>query len=219
MKKTSMADLSALVIWLLPAAYLLIVYSSLPAIVPLHYGIDGKANGFGSKEKIIFLQAFISAISAGLYLLFKYLPSIDPKKQVKYGEATFQKLALALVLFMSVLNISITVGAINHVFRADKITLPLIGLLFAFLGNMMHSVKPNYFVGVRTPWTLENEDNWRATHRMAGKLWFIGGIIITALVLVLPAKAAHLVFIPFIVVMAFIPMIYSYIYFKNSRAK
>ena len=63
------------------------------------------------------------------------------------------------------------------------------GLLFAFMGNLMHNIKPNYFAGVRTPWTLEDPDTWRATHRLAGKLWFGGGIFVTIAVLVLPVES------------------------------
>ena len=81
----------------------------------------------------------------------------------------------------------------------------------------MHSIKPNYFVGFRTPWTLENEDNWRKTHQLVGKLWVPGGILITLAALLLPAKAGFIVFICMISVITIIPGIYSYRYFKNHK--
>ena len=219
MKKFSLVNLAVLVVWVLPMAYVLWVYPSLPASVPLHYGFDGKPNGFGTRSEFLLVQLFISVIAGGVYLLIKYLPLIDPKKQVKYGEANFQKLAFGLVFFLSAINIGITYGTVNSSFKIDKIILPIVGLLFAFLGNIMNSIKPNYFAGVRTPWTLEDEGNWRATHRLAGKIWFVGGILLTILVLVLPTEAAFAVFIPFIIVMALIPVVYSYVYFKKHQVK
>jgi uncharacterized membrane protein len=215
MKKFNAMDVAALVIWLLPLAYILYIYSSLPVSVPVHFGIDGNPDRYGSKGEFLGTQAIVMGASAFVYLLLKFLPAIDPKKYVKYGEATFQKMALGLVLFMSALNIAIAFSTLNHSFKVDKLILPIIGLLFAFLGNIMHSIKPNYFAGVRTPWTLEDDDTWRATHRLAGKLWFVGGIAITILVLVLPAVAGSIVFISLIAVMVLIPVIYSYVYYKK----
>ncbi|HTD42217.1 MAG TPA: SdpI family protein, partial [Mucilaginibacter sp.] len=95
--------------------------------------------------------------------------------------------------------------------------LPVVGLLFAFIGNIMHSIKPNYFAGVRTPWTLEDDDTWRATHRLAGKLWFTGGIALTIAVLLLPVKAGMIVFMSMIAILVLIPVIYSYIYYKKHH--
>jgi len=90
-------------------------------------------------------------------------------------------------------------------------------LFFAFMGNLMHSIKPNYFAGLRTPWTLEDNDTWRATHRLAGKMWFVGGIILTAIALLLPAKAGMITFMGITFVMVIIPVIYSYVYYKNHH--
>ncbi len=219
MKKFSLLDVAALLIWLLPIGYLLWVYGSLPAIVPMHYGADGKPNRYGSKSDFLVMQMIFPLISGGTYFLLKFLPSIDPKKQVKYGEQTFQKLGFGLVIFMAAISISITFATINQSFKIDKLLLPLIGLLFVFLGNVMHSIKPNYFAGVRTPWTLEDEGNWRATHRLTGKIWVIGGLIITIATLVLPEGMGVFVFLPGILIISFIPIIYSYIYFKKHQAK
>src|SRR6201996_6544904 len=194
MKKINLLDVAAIVIWLLPIAYIAYIYQSLPVSVPIHFGADGKPNQYGTRGEFLVTQAIVLGASAFVYLLLKFLPAIDPKKYVKYGEATFQKLALGMVLFLSALTIGIAFSTLNSSFNIQKLILPVTGLLFAFLGNIMHSIKPNYFAGVRTPWTLEDDDTWRATHRLAGKLWFIGGIILTILVLMLPPKAGTIIF-------------------------
>ena len=217
MKKFTLADLTTTVIWLLPIVYLGYIYGGLPATVPLHYGIDGKADSYGSKTTFLAIILGMQVLSVLLYLLLKFLPAIDPKKQVKFGEATFQKLALGLVIFLAALNIVIQYATVNHGVRIDKLILPVIGLLFAFIGNVMYNIKPNYFAGIKTPWALENEDNWKATHHMAGKLWFVGGILLTIVTFILPAVISTFVFVGASLALAFIPYFYSYRYFKKHQ--
>jgi uncharacterized membrane protein len=217
MKKFTWLDGAAMVVWILPAVYLMFAYSSLPQTVPIHFDSNGNANGYSSKNGFLMIQLALLGVPALVYLLLKFLPAIDPKKQVKYGEATFQKLALGLVVFLSAINIVIIFAAVHHGFNVGKLILPLIGLLFAFMGNIMNSIKPNYFAGFRTPWALENEDNWRATHRLVSKVWFTGGILITILVLFLPAETGSIVFACIVSVMVLVPFIYSYMYFKKHQ--
>jgi uncharacterized membrane protein len=217
MKKFTAADASALVVWLIPIAYLIFIMPSLPASVAMHYGSNGEVDRYGSKSEFLFFQLLMQGVSFLVYLLLKFLPAIDPKKKVKYGESTFQKLGLGLIIFLSALNIAIIFGALHHQFNIEKVIMPITGLLFAFIGNMMNNIKPNYFAGIRTPWTLESEDTWRATHRLASKIWFGGGIVLTILMLLMSPVAGKVVFTFVIAVMVLIPVIYSYVYFKKHQ--
>jgi uncharacterized membrane protein len=217
MKKFNTLDAAAIVIWLLPVAYLLYIFPTMPATVPVHFGINGTPDRYGSKSEFLIGPFVLMGMSFLVYLLLKFLPAIDPKKFVKYGEPTFNKMALGIVVLMAIISIDIMISATNKSFKIDKLFLPVIGLFFAFMGNLMHSIKPNYFAGLRTPWTLEDDDTWRATHRLAGKIWFAGGIILTIIVLVLPAKAGLITFMSLLFVMIMIPVIYSYIYFKKHH--
>lgn len=216
-KKITYIDLAALLIWLVPVVYLVFIYTSLPVTVPMHYGMDGKVNRYGHKSELITLVAIMLGMQLFVYFLLRFLPGIDPKKQVKAGESTFQKLALGIVVFISALVIVILFSTAHQGVKIDKLIFPLMGLLFAFMGNVMHSIKPNYFAGIRTPWTLENEDTWRVTHRLAGKLWFGGGVILTVLTLFLPPETSTIVFMCGVGIIVFIPVIYSYIYFKKHQ--
>ena len=217
MKKFTYMDGAALAVWLLPMVYLYSIYGALPQIVPLHYGADGKVNRYGDKSELILATGVMLFVGALVYLLLKFLPAIDPKNKVKYGEETFRKIAFGILLFVSALNIAILYVTMHRSLPVDKIILPIAGLLFTFMGNMMNNIKPNYFAGVRTPWTLESEDTWRATHRLAGKLWFTGGLVITAAALMLPSVSATIVFIAGLMALTLIPVIYSYVYFKNHQ--
>jgi len=218
MKKFNSMDIAALVLWLLPIAYAAYIYSSLPNSVPVHFDLDGKPDRYGSRGEFVATQAIMMGMSAFVYLLLKFLPAIDPKKYVKYGEATFQKLALGLVLFLAALDIVIAYATLNSNFEVGKLILPIVGLLFAFIGNIMNSIKPNYFAGVRTPWTLEDPDTWRSTHRLASKLWFVGGISLTIAVLLLPNKAGTIVFLSILALLVLIPVIYSYVYYTKHHS-
>jgi len=219
MKKFTWFDAAALVVWLLPVAYLLYIYPSLPAKVPLHFGPGGKPDAYGAPKDLFAVQYLLLGVSLGVYLLIKYLPQIDPKQQAKYSAGTFQKMSLGTVLFISAINLAILFATVNGSFNIEKLLFPLMGLFFAFLGNLMNSIKPNYFAGIRTPWTLESEDTWRATHRLAAKLWFWGGVVLTVLTLVLKGEMATTVFFSGIVILALVPTVYSFIYFKNHQLK
>ncbi|MDP9040747.1 MAG: SdpI family protein, partial [Bacteroidota bacterium] len=91
------------------------------------------------------------------------------------------------------------------------------GLLFAFIGNYMHNIKPNYFAGFRLPWTLENEENWKKTHALAGKLWFVGGIFISVICLLLPPKPSIAAFYTIMIVITLIPCVYSYRLYRKQK--
>lgn len=218
-KKITIWDVFAIVLALLPLVYLACIYDKLSAIVPTHYGADGKPNNFGPKSEMYTISGILSGMSVLLYLLMKYLPAIDPKKQVKVGEQTFQRLGMVITVFFAAINLCIIVATENKEFSIDKVLMALLGLLFVFLGNVMYNIKPNYFAGVRTPWTLEDESTWRATHRLAGKLWVVGGIVITLERLLVPSETGAHIFLACIGVMVLTPVVYSYIYFKNHQSK
>ena len=134
-----------------------------------------------------------------------------------YSAEVYKKIAFALVVFLSGIQFFLLSASVSGHFGLDKLFLPFMGLFLAYLGNLMNSIKSNYFVGIRTPWTLEDPDTWRATHQLAGKIWFIGGILITVATLFLSAKMGFIVFIASTVIMALMPVIYSYIYFTKHK--
>ena len=142
---------------------------------------------------------------------------ITPKKTAGQSPELYHKIAITLVIFLCALNITIVYASVNGSFNLNHILLPLMGLLFLVLGNYMHSIKPNYFVGFRLPWTLENEDNWRKTHQLVGKLWVIGGFVIAIATLLLPTKPGFIVFISIAIIITIIPTVYSYRYFKKHQ--
>ena len=156
-------------------------------------------------------------VSILLYILMRFLPKIDPKKTAKYSAPVFNKIAIGVVLLLCGINFIVLIAAQNSSFNIGNTLTVIAGVFFAFMGNIMHSIKPNYFAGIRTPWTLENKETWRKTHQLGGKLWFAGGIIIAACGLIFPANVASIILITGILIMSIIPIVYSYIHFKSIQ--
>ncbi len=206
------------IIWLLPFTYLANVYHQLPAKVATHFNIKGEPDGFGTPQTVLINSIIISGMSIFIFLVIKFLPLIDPKKKVKYSKTAFNKIAVMMVILISVLNMVIINSSLNDAMKfPGNIMFLTLGLAWAYIGNLMPSMKPNYFVGIRTPWTLESENNWRATHNLGGKIWFIGGILLAILCLILPASKATIAFLSITTIIVFVPLIYSFIYYKNHK--
>ncbi len=212
-------DLFILAIIILPFLYLAYKYPQLPAVVPTHFGLNGKPDATGDKSSLWQILGISGVVSILLFLLMRFLPKIDPKKSAKYSAPVFNKIAVAVVLLLCAINFIIILAAENGSFNTGNTMTVMSGVFFAFMGNIMHSIKPNYFAGIRTPWTLENEETWRKTHQLGGKIWFAGGIVIAAGGLVLSSAAATVLLITAILIMTLVPVIYSYTYFKSLQTK
>jgi uncharacterized membrane protein len=200
----------------LPLLYLGAIWNSLPPIVPTHFDATGSPNGFSSREALWAINGGLAALTLGMYLLFANLHRIDPKRAGKGPAASFVRLGDGMVLFLTVLNFITILSSSGHDVAINRLVFPLVGLLFAFLGNVMYSIKPNSFAGIRVPWTLEDDDNWRATHRVAGVVWFVGGLTLGVGSLLIQEKYTHTLLFAALVPMTLIPVAYSFWYFKHS---
>lgn len=215
MKKNLLLNWVVILLALAPAGYLLWLWPLLPDTVPVHFGADMKPDRMGPKAELWIPVLILSVISLFVYFLFKNIHRIDPKRKDAAQAATFQKLGVGTAVFMAALNVLIIHSSQNGG-TSPNLLFPLLGFMFAFLGNYMVHIKPNYFAGFRLPWTLSSDENWRKTHELGGKIWFAGGLAIAVISLFLPATAAFVFFLVAIVVMALIPIVYSYRLFKKQ---
>jgi len=218
MKKISIVDLFLFVLIILPAVYLSIIYKDLPVTIPTHYGLDGP-DRFGNKSESWIPVFIITPISLFIYFILKNLSAIDPKKYAAVADKLITKILFIVITFFSLLQLIIINASLGSDVLIRKAMLPLLSVFFCLLGNAMINIKPNYFIGIRTPWTLENEANWKATHRLAGKLWFWGGILLTPLTYLLPFKIAVFVFLFVIMIVTLIPIIFSYLFLKSQSCR
>ena len=122
-----------------------------------------------------------------------------------------------MVGFLSLLSLIITYASTAPSLNITKLLLPFLGIAFSLLGWYMPKLHQNYFAGFRLPWTLENVDNWNATHKVAGKVWLYGGMVQAIGTFLLPAAPAFVLFLAATAIMVIIPSVYSYRMFKNGN--
>ncbi|MEQ3654498.1 MAG: SdpI family protein [Dokdonia sp.] len=208
-------ELPSLAIVVLPFLYLGFIYPELPNTVPTHWNGQGVIDAWGPKHSLWLIPFFMPVLT---YVLLLVVPKIDPKGQLKHMGSKFDKFKFIITLFMSVLAMYIIYATQQQSLGSIKIIFVLMGCLFAAIGNYLPAVKPNYFIGIRTPWTLENQTVWKKTHRLSGRIWVIGGLIIVVLSLLLAPTLALTLFITITILLVVIPLVYSYRLFKTISA-
>jgi uncharacterized membrane protein len=201
-----------------PAIYLAFIWNRLPETIPLHYNLQGEVNRYGSKNELLLVAGILIALSLFLYLIIANIYRIDPKKYAPENKSRFFSIAFSVSVFISaILCIIIYTSQHEDTKTTTRLMLAAAGLLFTILGNYLHTIKPNYFAGIRLPWTLENEDNWRKTHLLAGKLFFAAGFLILLVSFIVPVTAIYAVFTGIIVVICLIPCIYSFLLYRKQK--
>jgi uncharacterized membrane protein len=194
------------IIWvalIVPILYLLIMWDKVPDKLPTHINMQGQIDGFGPKY-------FHVLISVGLYILMLILPLIDPRrKNYTIFEDTYFKLRFILVLLYGMISLLFTINSMYHNFKIDMLMPLFIFMLITVIGNYLGNIRQNYFVGIKVPWTLNNEENWNKTHRMAGKLWVAGGL--ACIVSLLIFKNYGYINLVILVIMVLAPIVYSYL--------
>lgn len=198
---------------LCPLLYLFFTWGSLPDRVPIHFNMKGEADRIGSKTELLWLIIFLVGLNFGIFAIVMYSAKLDPKKEyTTANKAGINKIAFAVSIFLTVITMfviySVNKSANGSIARGDFV-LSAVGLLFCVLGNYMHSIKPNHTVGFRLLSTLKDEDNWKKTHRLGGKLWFWGGLLIAVLSVLLPSKPSFIAFWIITFVLVVVPVIYS----------
>jgi uncharacterized membrane protein len=217
LKNTKIEWLVILIIIAAPFGYLSSIYNELPQTIPTHFNLEGKADGYGDKSTLIFTTVLMTVIGIGVYFLVKFAHKIDPKKAAGQSPELLKKIALSLLIFLSLIQMIIIHSSVAEHLDGTKYIFPLIGIFLAVLGNFMHSIKPNYFIGFRIPWTLENEDNWRKTHYLVSKVWVIGGILIAITSMMANPTISFIVSSVILVSMIVTPIVYSYQLYKNQN--
>jgi uncharacterized membrane protein len=216
MNSTLKKELPIIGIVLMPFVYLAFIWNTLPEKVPTHWNYKGEVDHWGDKFSLIGLVFMMPVL---IYVLLLVIPKIDPKKRIALMGGKYYQLKFFLVLCMSLLALYIIYITQNQSFSGPNLSYILIGVIFMVLGNYFKVVQPNYFIGIRTPWTLENNEVWKLTHILAGKLWFIGGLLIVLGGLIFENNSFTIGFLSLIAILAIVPVLYSYIKFKELEKK
>lgn len=204
-------------IFAIPWIYLAFIWNDLPATIPVHFGINGTPDRFGNRLEVLVTPAIITIVGLLTYFILTNMGKVDPKKKYAGSNSGLMaKIAIVTVVLLSAVSTFILYWTLHERIEGGNIFFCIISLFMAYIGNLLHSVKPNYFAGFRFPWTLESEDNWRKTHQLASKIWFIGGIILAITTLIISAKSALIIFMCGMAIMVIIPAFYSYQLFRQS---
>ena len=196
-------------VMLLPMVVGLLLWNKFPERIPIHWNFTGEVDGWGSRPMVVFgLPMLIVAVHwAGILVT-----CADPKHKDVNGKVMCLVFWICPIISL-VCHTFVYAAALGYDLSVDIILPLLFGVLFIIIGNLMPKCKQNYTIGIKLPWTLHDEENWNKTHRFAGKVWVVGGVVI-AVTSVLENAA---IFLAVILVIAFVPMIYSYLLYRKKR--
>ena len=207
---------SILAMWLLallPLVLIAIFYSRLPEQIPMHWGIDGAVHRYGNRSELW----LIGALGPLFALLFQLLPRLDPKKRsYEKFQTYYEATALVITAFLAVIT-GVALVEILHpgTLSIGRVPCVLVGLLFLFIGNIMGKVKPNFFMGIRNPWTISDPDVWNRTHRLGGGLFFLAGLVTVISAVLLREAVTFAVLMTGVLVAALVPTAMSYLWYKS----
>ena len=206
----------ALLIILLSFIVAFWLYPILPYPMPSHWNIKGEVDGYMPKLFALFL---IPVISLFCFALFVKLPDLDPKKQnIESFKKYYDTFILVFILFFFYLYALMILYSLNPVFNMGFMLIPAFAFLFFYVGILCEHAKQNWFIGIRTPWTLSNETVWNKTNRLGGKIFILVGILLIVCI-VLPPAIFWGLFIVGIAITVIVPMVYSFVLYKKIEKK
>ena len=167
-------ELPLLLILLLQLIAAILIYPHMPDQIPTHWNARGEIDGYGSR---VVGTLLFPALNAGAYLLFLFLPKIDPKKE-NYSKFDSSYLIIRYavhLLFVFIFAIT-ALASLGYPLNISKWIAGGVAVIFIILGNVMGRVRHNYFVGFKFPWTLANEEVWKKTHQVGAKGMVLGGV-------------------------------------------
>ncbi|NGQ96575.1 DUF1648 domain-containing protein [Brevibacillus sp. SYP-B805] len=202
------------IIWLLPMMVGLFTYDKLPETMATHFDFHGEANGYQSKGMFFLTYLLISGL---LIVLTNLSRRIDPRKEnYPKFEKAFGIIRLLVLFVLSagfIFVIAVNLGlAVDAVIAAHL----LVGVTWLVIGNYLGQVRSNYFIGIRTPWTLASDEVWRKTHRFSGPLWVVVGAIMVISAFVPFLRQTPFLLFALIAASALLPVLYSYVIYRQG---
>lgn len=197
------------IVILIPIIIGMILWNELPDTVATHWGINNEANGFSSKAFAVFGFPVVLLVIHWFCMIAttfdKKSKNMNPKVlSLVLWICPVVSLLMSAVVYLTALGKEIKVGFIVILFM---------GVLLMTIGNYLPKCKQSYTMGIKLPWTLKDEENWNKTHRFAGVLWVIGGILIIATAVF----ESFIIFFSIVLLMVIVPTVYSYLHYKRKK--
>ena len=186
----------------------------------MHWNVQGAVDSWSSNRAEIFI---LPLISLGIVALFHVLPRLDPRlrKTLQKRDRMNSALQIACVAFVALFDMILAdqlTTEFGHPIVNGQIMTACLLIVFAIIGNYLGTMRPNYFVGLRTPWTLESEATWRATHRLGGRLMFFGALLLVMLDFFLSQSTLVFLLITFVLLFCIWTFVYSWRHFRTHDA-
>ena len=191
-----------------------VLYPHLPSQVPTHWNFRGEVDHYSSKWWVLI---YPPGMMLGMMGLMAALPWLSPRRfEVEPFRSTYLYIMLVLVTFIAFIQAMMLWAAMSNQMNIQKAIMGGVCLLIALLGNVLGKVQRNFYIGIRTPWTIADERVWNATHRLGAKTFVVGGLV--GLILALAGAWPGLC-IGAVLVAAFVPAIYSLVYYKQLERR
>jgi uncharacterized membrane protein len=192
-----------------------IAWPRLPQEMPLHWNVAGEVDRWGSKTAGALL---LPLVMLATWVIMRALPKVDPRRANYAKMAGTYDLVITIVLAATLaLHVTILAASIGYPVAIGTVAPLVVGVLFIVIGNVLPRARPNWWFGVRTPWTLSNDRVWERTHRVAGYAMFAAGIGI-ALMAFVPGEAAKMTVLAASGVCAVVPVVYSYFAWRQESS-
>jgi len=188
------------------------LYPQMPEEMASHWNTQGEVDDYLSKFWGLFLMP---VISIGLFLLFTLIPKVDPlKENIKKFRKYFDAFIILIIVFLFYIYLLSIFWNLGFRFNMGRLMLPALGILFYYCGILVENAKRNWFIGIRTPWTLSNEKVWEKTHKIGAKLFKIAGLI-AFIGILFPNYAFFFVLIPMLLFSVY-TIVYSYFEYRKE---
>jgi len=207
---TRIANLISIVSIVLLGVYVVWMYPGLPDPMPTHWNAAGEIDGWSSKPVG---AAIVAAIPVFSFVIFKLIPVISPRGfRTESFTGTLNIIMTAMVLFGCVLGVGLVRASHDSSINISSFVLVAVGLLFVVMGNFLGKVRKNFFLGIRTPWTLASDEVWAKTHRLGGWCFVIAGVVMAIMGVAAPS-ATWVIYV--VIATALVPVVYSYFAYRR----
>jgi uncharacterized membrane protein len=200
-----------------PVIFFAISWNSFPETTVLHFALNKEFENIQTRSELLVASAVLSGLSIFIYLVMLRLHKVDPKVTAGTPRSAFNKLGVIICIFITVLNFCLVLTAKNQWIISSSVMIAFTGLFIFLIGNYMNNIRPNYVAGIRLPWTLNDPENWRKTHHLASRMWFVAGILIMAGSFLINEKIMLPIMIANLVLIAVIPGIYSFKIYRSKK--
>lgn len=191
-------------------------YPQLPEKMATHWGASGEPNGYSSRLWGAWMLPLFMAL---IWMILRAIPHIDPRKaNYEKFAGMYDALVILILAFLLLMHVVVLMGATGTQIRMERVLMPSVGIFIAIMGLLIPRVHPNWFVGIRTPWTLTSDLSWERTHRIGGPLFVMLGVLMIASSFLAPEVAIWILVAAALAIVIFL-FAYSYQVWKTDPLK